>query len=348
MWGGRVTRRIAFGLLLGVFLCLPVAAPAQTPANPHLVRYEGTSGPGQGKHIVFVAGDHEYRSEESLPALARLLARHYGFRTSVFITTNAESGFIEPGSSHIAGLEALRSADLLVIFTRFQEFPDEEMQHIVDYINRGGPVVGFRTATHAFQIRRPDSPHAKYTWNNKAPEYPGGFGRQILGETWVSHYGTNHKQSSRLVIEPASASHPILRGVRDMWVESGGYTAYPPDDSVVLARGQILDAMSPDAAPAAGKEQLPVAWVRTYRGASGQEGRVFTTTHGASEDLRNDGFRRMAVQGILWAVGLESAITGTNPVDLVGPYNPTRYDFDGWVKGVKPADMAGWDSAIPR
>jgi hypothetical protein len=222
------------------------------------------------------------------------------------------------------------------------------MQHIVDYISRGGPVVGLRTATHAFQIRRPGSPFAKYTWNNKAPEYPGGFGRQILGETWVSHYGTNHKQSSRLVIEPAQAGHVVLRGVRDMWVESGGYTADPIEGSTVLARGRILDGMSPESLPASGKDELPVAWVRSYRSESGRDGRVFTTTHGASEDLRNDGFRRLVVNGILWAAGLESVITGDNPADLVGPYLPTRYDFDGWTKGIRPADMAGWDSPIPK
>ena len=162
---------------------------ATVPQNPHLVTYQGDRGPGAGKHIVFLAGDHEYRGEESLPALARILARHYGFKCSVFFTTDPATGFIEPGSSNIAGLEALRTADLLVVFLRFQDFPDAEMQHIVDYLDRGGPVVGFRTATHAFQIRRPDAKFVKYTWNNKAPEYPGGFGRQILGETWVSHYG---------------------------------------------------------------------------------------------------------------------------------------------------------------
>ena len=64
-----------------------------------------------------------------------------------------KTGFIEPGSSNIAGLEALKTADLLVVFLRFQDFPDDEMQHIVDYLDRGGPVIGLRTATHAFQIK---------------------------------------------------------------------------------------------------------------------------------------------------------------------------------------------------
>ena len=331
-------------LLLAFCLALPLLARAQ---NPNLIEYRGDQGPGRGKHVVLLAGDHEYRSEETLPALARILARRYGFRCSVLITTDPKTGFIEPGSSNIQGLDILRSADLLIVFLRFQDFPDAEMRHLVDYLDRGGPILALRTATHAFQIQRPDAPFLKYTWKG-VEGYPGGFGRQILGETWVSHYGTNHKQSSSLVLDPEQASHPILRGVKNVWVESGGYTADPMPGSVVLARGRILNGMTPDSPPAADKKELPVAWTRTYRGASGREGRVFTTTHGASEDFRNEGFRRMLVNAVLWAAGLESAIQPTSDVSLVGPYNPSTYSFGGFVKGVRPADLAGWDAPIPR
>src|SRR4051812_18198006 len=148
--------RLARILLLVVAGCLGLAGAALAQ-NPHLVVYQGDTGPGRGKQIVFLAGDHEYRSEETLPALARILARHYGFKCSVFFTTDPTTGFIEPGSSNISGLEALKTADLLVIFLRFQDFPDDQMQHIVDYLDRGGPVVGLRTATHAFEILRPDA-----------------------------------------------------------------------------------------------------------------------------------------------------------------------------------------------
>jgi Trehalose utilisation len=325
-------------------LAHPASATAQ---NPHLVIYRGDKGPGSGKHIVLLAGDHEYRSEETLPALARILARHYGFTCSVFFTTDPKTGFIEPGSSNISGLDALKTADLLIVFLRFQDFPDDQMQHIVDYLDRGGPVVGYRTATHAFQIKRPDARFLKYTWNNK-DEFTGGFGRQILGETWVSHYGTNHKQSSRLILQPDQSDHPILRGVRDVWVPSGGYTANPIAGSTVLALGQILNGMSPDSPPAPDKQQVPVAWVRHYRSASGKEGRVFTTTHGASEDLLNDGFRRMLVNGVLWAARLESSIRPASDISFVGPFQPSTFSFGGFVKEMKPADLAGWDSPIPR
>ncbi len=332
-------------LALALFVWLALAAPLAAQ-NPHLNTYVGESGPGRGKHIVLLAGDHEYRSEEALPALARLLAKHYGFRCSVFITTDPKTGFIEPGSSNIAGLEALETADLLIVALRFQDFPDAEMQHIADYLARGGPVVGLRTATHAFQIKRPDATFLKFDWHG-VEGYQGGFGRQILGETWVSHYGRNHVQSSRLILQPEEAAHPILRGVKDVWVQSGGYTAAPIEGSRILAKGQILNGMAPDAPAAADKSEQPVAWYRSYAGASGKTGRVFTTTHGASEDLLNDGFRRLVVNASLWAAGLESSIRPDGPTALVGPYRPTTFSFGGYVKGVKPADMAGWDSPIP-
>ena len=74
---------------------------------------------------------------------------------------------------------------------------------------------------------------------------------------------------------------------------------------------------------------------------------MFTTTHGASEDLLNGGFRRMSVNALLWAAGLESAITPSSEIGFVGPFQPTTYAFDGYVKGIKPAEMAGWDTPIP-
>jgi len=319
---------------------------AHQSANPNLVVYQGDKGPGAGKHIVWLAGDHEYRGEESLPALARIMAKHYGFKCSVFITTDPKTGFIEPGSSNISGLEALKTADLMVVFLRFQDFPDAEMQHIVDYLDRGGPVVGYRTATHAFQIKRPDAKFLKYTWNHADATYTGGFGRQILGETWVSHYGRNHQQSSRLLLQENEAGHPILRGVKDVWVQSGGYTADPIAGSHVLAMGHILNGMTPDSPAAPDKKDMPVAWYRTYQGTSGKAGRVFTTTHGASEDLLNDGFRRMAVNATLWAAGLEASIEPDSPTSFVGPFKPSTFAFGGFVKGVKPGDLAGWDSPI--
>ena len=84
----------------------------------NVVVYEGESGPGKSKHVVFIASDHEYRAEETCPAIARILAKHHGFKCSVIFGVN-DQGFIDPGSSNIAGTKLLDEADLLFIFTRF-------------------------------------------------------------------------------------------------------------------------------------------------------------------------------------------------------------------------------------
>ena len=129
-------------LLIAVLLAAVALVGAVDSANG--VVWEGDSGPGKGKHIVFIAGDHEYRGEESLPALARILAKNYGFKCSFFVTTDKETGFIKPGSNNISGLEALDTADLMVVFLRFQAFPDDQLKHIDAYLKRGGPVIGLQ------------------------------------------------------------------------------------------------------------------------------------------------------------------------------------------------------------
>ncbi|GAA5509445.1 ThuA domain-containing protein [Novipirellula caenicola] len=307
--------------------------------------YQGTDGIGSGKHIVFLAGDHEYRSEETLPALARILAKRHGFKCTVLFNVDPKTGYITPGNNNMPHTDAVNSADLLVFGLRFQNFPADQMQPIADYLSRGGPVVGTRTSTHAFKIPA-TSPFAKFDYRYKGDEMKGGFGRQVLGETWAGHYGRNHVMSTRLEIIPENADHPILRGVENPWVEAGGYWTEPEANSVVLANAQPLQGMTPDSPEADDKKPCPGVWVRTYEGENGNQGRVFTTTYGASEDIQNDGFRRMMINGTLWALGMEDEITGDLNIDFVGPYDPSTFSFGGHRKQVKPQELAGWDSPI--
>lgn len=312
--------------------------------DSHVV-YEGAGGIGAGKHIVFIASDHEYRGEETLPALARIMAKHYGFKCTVVFGVDPETGNLLPGSSEIRGLDVLQDADLMVVFMRFINMPDDEMQHFVDYVDRGGPIMGLRTSTHAFKIPADRKFHA-YDWQYPGEEFHLGFGRQVLGETWVTHYGTNHEQSSRLEIMPDQADHPILRGVEDMHTVAGCYTADPIEGSVVLAKGIVLNGMDADAPVDTTKEAMPVAWVRTYTSKSGKDARIFATTQGASEDILNDGFRRLLVNAHLWCLGMEEQIDANNPIDFVGPYHPTTFSFTEFRRGIKPADLAGWATPI--
>lgn len=322
---------------------LSMFAIATAGESPNGVVWEGDSGPGKGKHIVFIAGDHEYRGEESLPALARILAKNYGFKCSFFVTTDPATGFIKPGSNHISGLEALDTADMMVVFLRFQAFPDEQLKHIDDYLKRGGPVIGLRTSTHAFSGIK--GTYARFNEGYKGDEFKFGFGRQILGEHWVGHYGDNHRQSSRLILETMQTEHPVLRGVTNVHTQCGGYEANPMPDSVILARGEILNGMKIDDPADSSKKQLPVAWVRNYD-QNNAKSRVFCTTHGASEDILNPGFRRMLINAHFWCLGMESEIKPDANIEFVGPYNPVTFNFGGARQGVKPADIAGWDTPI--
>jgi type 1 glutamine amidotransferase len=309
------------------------------------VTYDGSKGPGKGKHIVLISGDEEYRSEETLPQLARVLAKHHGFKCTVLFAINPGDGTIDPNvNDNIPGLEALKNADLMVIFTRFRNLPDEQMKHIVAYVESGRPIIGLRTATHAFNLK--SKTYAKYSYNSRTG-WKGGFGRQVLGETWISHHGDHGRQSTRGLRVKDKAKHPILRGIKDgdIWGPTDVYgVRLPlPGDSKPLVLGQVLVGMKPTDKPVAGKKNdpmMPIAWTRTYKGAKGNSGRVFTTTMGASQDFESEGLRRLLVNACYWAVGLEAKIPAKSKVDIVGTYQPLPFGNNRFVKDRKPSDYA--------
>jgi len=306
------------------------------------VVFEGGNGPGEGKHIVFVTGDEEYRSEESMPQMAKILAVRQGFMCTVLFAINKDSGEIDPITvDNIPGLEALATADLMVLFTRFRELPDEQMKHIIDYTNSGRPIVALRTATHAFNYtRNKDSRYAKYSFN-AGGDFKGGYGRQVLGETWINHYGQHQKESTRGVLADGMADCPIVRGCEDIWGPSDvyGITTLHGDCRPVIM-GQVLTGMNPTDGPNTDKKLVPVAWTKTYTGESGKASRVFTTTMGHGGDLKSEGFRRLLVNACYWAMGMEDSIPARANVDIVGRYEPYEIGFGGFKKGLRPSDHA--------
>jgi len=308
-------------------------------ADERWITLEGKDGSGAGKHIVFVIGDDEYRSEDSMPHMAKILAVHHGFKCTVLFPINEETGEIDPKiMDNIPGLEALEKADLMIIFTRFRELPDQQMKHIVDYIDSGRPVIGLRTSTHAFNyVKNKKSPYAKYSFRDK--DFDGGFGRQVLGETWINHYGHHQHESTRGLIAEGMEKHPIVKGIDDIWGESDVYGIKSlTGDSKPLVMGQCLAGMTPDSKPNPEKKLVPVAWTKTYTGKSGKPARVFTTTMGHSFDFHSEGFRRLLVNASYWAVGLEDKIPAKSKVDFIGPYKPNKIGGGDHQRGLKPAD----------
>jgi type 1 glutamine amidotransferase len=323
-------------LLIG--LTLPFAGPAR--AKEYVV-YEGKDGPGKGKHIVFLAGDEEYRSEEGLPMLAKLLSQRHGFTCTVCFSVDPKTGEIDPNTkNNEPGTEALDNADLCIMLLRFRNWPEEQMKHFADYVSAGKPVIGLRTSTHAFS-----GISGKYKDFNT-------FGKRVLGEQWVSHWGSHKKEATRGIIEPSAKSDPLLRGVSDIFGTTDVYEAYPPDDAKILVRGQVLKGMNPTDEPADYKKKradknkteqgvndpmMPVIWTHEYKNESGKTNKALCTTMGAATDLTNDGLRLLIVNAAYAFTGLE--IPAKANIDFVGEYKPTMYGFGGFIKGVKPADM---------
>lgn len=313
--------------------------------------YEGGEGIGKGKHIVFIANDHEYRSEETCPALAKILAKHHGFKCTVIFGLD-ENGAIKGGGRDMPGVEALKDADLLFLYARFMDLPDEQVNPLVEYFERGGPVVGVRTSTHCFNGQ--DGKWEKLNFNYTGEDYFGGLGEQIFGNTWhkergQSHYGSNHEMGCRITPDASAKGHPILKGVKSIHAYSGAYKSQPPADATPLLEVQVLNTFHASNSINTEKPIVNAGWSRdSYVAPSGtkKKARVVYASYGASEDLLSEDGCRFLVNACLWAGGWEKRIKPNLNVDIVGGFQPSAYNNGVGINGVKPQDLAGWDSQV--
>lgn len=326
--------------LIHLLVPITMAYSIGSAAPSTVVHYSGAEGPGKGKHVVLIAGDEEYRSEESLPMLGRILAKHHGFDCDVLFSVGAD-GFINPDAQpSLTNPELLDQADAIVMLIRFRNWPEEAMKHFEAAMKRGVPIVGLRTSTHAFKYPK-DSPYVKYNL----------WGKDVLGEQWVTHWGNHKHEATRGIIEAANTKHPVLTSVADVFGNTDVYEAAPPADATILIRGQVLKGMEPTDAPAdyrkktrAGVEQginepmMPVAWVRELPREAAEPQRIVTTTMGAATDLQSEDLRRLVVNGVFW--GLRLDVPKKADVSIVGEFQPLMYAAGGFRKGVLPSAHA--------
>lgn len=311
------------------------------PASDLWLTYSGRSGPGKGKHVVLIAAEQEYRSEQAMPMLAKVLSHHHGFDCTVLFSVN-DHGEVDPTlpapfkdedkdkHHRIPGLQYLASADCVIWLSRFMQLPDDQMQHFHNYFDSGKPLIALRTANHGFWGA------TRYTKNGKQVSL-----REMLGGTFMGHHGGWHRESTRGVIVAGNKSHPILTGVTDIWGTSDVYRCHKekfpfPDDCTALVLGQPLINLKPDAPPNDKKEPLPVAWTKTWTGNKGLRSRIFHFTMGSAEDFENAGVRRLTVNAVYWGLGLDRAIDPESSVDIVGKYEPLKAGFNYEKLGVKP------------
>ena len=290
---------MTFIVRLVLSICAWGAAAAQAPSTAP-----------RTPHVVFVTGDDEYRSEITMPMIAAILEKVHGFRTSLAYARPRPQT-----QDNIEGLDALETADVMVMYTRFRRLPDDQLQRILRFTESGKPMIGLRTTTHAFQYPQ-DSPQQHLN---------DGFGREVFGQKWIVHHG--HRSSTDVTVHAANASHPILRGVTPFRARSWLYHVAPlHGDSHILLEGTSIDS---DRANRAAEFPLtqPVAWTRRYK-----DSRVFFTTLGHPKDFEHESMRRLLINAVYWALDREIPQGGTD-ASVQGTYvAPETFDLSKVVR----------------
>lgn len=297
------------------------------------------------KKIVLISGDEEYRSEETMPMLANILSKSHGFETVVLFAINPTNKQVDPDyQKNIPGLHHLQDADLMIIATRFRELPDEQMKYINDYLLSGKPLIGLRTSTHGFNFKKESkSQYKHYSYNESQSPWQGGFGKLVLGETWINHHGDHGKEGTRAIINGLEAKdNPVLTGVKDIWCPSDVYGIRNKlEGATILLHGQPTVGMTADSPLNTAKSSMPIAWLQNYKLPKGKSGKAFTTTMGASVDFLSRDLRRLIINASYYLLGDESKIVEKYNVDPIKTYSPTMFGFGTFQKGLKPIDFLG-------
>ena len=309
------------------------------PATDNTVQNTTDAEANDRPKVVFVTGDEEYRSEESMPMLAKMLENNMDVQTVVGYSLDS-IGVIDPNNLYsISQLDELEDADLMVIFARYRQLPAEMAKKITDYAESGRPMVGFRTATHTFKyLEEKDS--ALMTLNDDWPT-------KVFGQRWIIHHGhfeDGHGRLTGVTLAEGKEDNPILNGVEPFeaysWLYhvAGGEDALSGDSDPLLMGHSLRSKIEAEGQTDKYPMDQPVAWTKTYTGSSGTPARVFFTTLGHPYDFKEEPMRKLALNGIYWALGMEDEIPeGGADATIMGTYDPNNSGFgEVYKKGMRP------------
>ncbi|MBN1125770.1 MAG: ThuA domain-containing protein [Sedimentisphaerales bacterium] len=232
--------------------------------------------------VVFLMAEKEYHADQRLPEFARLLEDRYHIACDFALGISKADG---PKRHSIENMQTLRDADLAIVFIRRRALPDDQMLMLRDHLEAGKPLIGIRTASHAFdaraQVPDPDNKdHILAQW----PE----FDKEVLGGNYNGHYG-NTEKGTRIAIAETASSSSILKGlsVHGFISEGSLYRSSPlSEKAAMLLIGQITD-----------QEPEPVAWTHRYKKAN-----IFSTSLGHWNDWEIPDFQQLMINAVLWAL----------------------------------------------
>ena len=229
--------------------------------------------------VFFLIGEAEYDTKTTLPAFAKAELEPRGIEC-IFSMLPSED------SNDFPNIAALNDADLLFVSVRRHTPPRDQMDAIRAFVASGKPVVGIRTASHAFALRAGAKPSEGFgDW----PE----FDHEVLGGNYHDHYGKGIPTFAKIL--PEAAGHPVLAGIGADEFRVPSHLYRNPDLPASVTK--LLTARM-EGRP----EAEPVAWVNTAKA------RVFYTSLGSPEDFGVPQFRQLLVNGVLWALDLPKLI----------------------------------------
>lgn len=233
--------------------------------------------PAQAANLVFMIGEDEYLTWETLPEFAKKDVEPLGHHVTIIHADSADK-------NHFPGLiEALKDADLLLVSVRRRTPLKEQLDAVRAYLAAGKPLIGIRTASHAFALRPKDTliddKHAN--WQEFDPEVLGG------------NYSNHHRGEDKtiLTIAPGAESHSILKGIALSELVGNG-TLYKNTPLAKTATPLLIGTI-PNQPPE------PVAWTHRY---GTKQAKVFYTSLGHVDDFKEPAFRRLMLNAIAWTL----------------------------------------------
>lgn len=207
--------------------------------------------------LCMISGSFEYDSEESLTIFRDYIENNYAVKSTMIIYQSEDDD---------QSLEPLDDTDAVLLFTRRLNTEGKELERFKAYCAQGGPIVGVRTASHAYQ-----------NWL--------ALDKEVLGGNYQGHYGSG--PAVQVEINPDAKDHPILHGVPEFQSYGSLYKNTPiADDAALLLTGKTPEYSE------------PVAWTRLHKG-----GRVFYTSLGHQKDFRDEDFLRLLANSVFWVTG---------------------------------------------
>lgn len=241
----------------------------------------GSIGPAAGANnvvkktlIVFLITEDtlNYEAHLTIPRFAEKIRQETGYDVAVLLGTGPH------GACKFPDIHKINDADLLVVFSRRIAIPHDQMQVIRNYLNKGKPLIGIRTANHAFTNRTKIEPGFE--------DWPG-FVSEILG---CENRGYGPVEPGTDVSIAADAMHhPILKGVQPhRWHSDGNIYKVAPlldNEAKVLLTGRAQNLTE------------PIAWIR-----KAGKSNVFYTSLGYPTDFNSAPFLTLLTNAIEWSL----------------------------------------------